>query len=154
MPTLGKHSSNKDLRALCRFTRGVKFLKVSLRGDEAESILTNSANLARIVEASKCRSSDDPIREIEKEVRGEEWEEEQHMVEEDRFRSDWKKGGFGNISSCKKRGGKNAWDQKQQRCQKQCEEAPNALQASPYAAWGAVQHHWIRRKFRQLESWK
>ena len=94
-----RHSSNKDLRALSGLTNGGKFYKVNLDGDEAESILTNSAKLAKIIEVSKCSSADDVIREMEKEVRGDEWEEakrgfEQHVLEEDRVRADWKRGEF------------------------------------------------------------
>ena len=41
-----QHSSNNDLRALRGLTEGGKFSKVNLGGDEAESMLTNSAKLA------------------------------------------------------------------------------------------------------------
>lgn len=45
-----KHSSNRDLRALSELTKGGKFHKITLQGNEAESILTNSADLAKIIE--------------------------------------------------------------------------------------------------------
>ena len=69
-----QHSSNKDLRARRGLTKGGKFYKVNLRGDEAELILTNSAKLAKIIEVSNCSSTEAVIREMEKEVRGDEWE--------------------------------------------------------------------------------
>ena len=80
---------------------------------------------------------------MEKEVRGEEWEEakrgfEQHMLEEDRVRSDWNRGAFEKSAICRKCGDNNAWDQKRQCCQKQYQESLNALQAFPYAAWGDI----------------
>ena len=87
----------QNLRALSGLTNGGKFYKVNLDGDEAESILTNSAKLAKIIEVSKCSSTEDVIRDMEKHVRGEEWEEakrgfEQHMLEEDRVGADWERG--------------------------------------------------------------
>ena len=92
-----KHSSNRDVRG--------KFHKVNLGGDEAESILKNSAKLAEIIEDSECSSTEDVVREMEKEVRGDEWERdkrgfEQHMLEEDRIRAVWKKGEFEKIAAC------------------------------------------------------
>ena len=69
-----RHSSNNDLRALSGLTKGGKFYKVNLAGEEAESILTNSAKLANIIEASKGSSTEDVIREMEKQVRGDELE--------------------------------------------------------------------------------
>lgn len=68
------HSSNKDLRALSGLTKGGQRYKVNLGGGEAESILTHSAKLAKIIEVSYCSSTEDVIREMEKEVRGDEWE--------------------------------------------------------------------------------
>ena len=69
-----QYSSNKDLRALRGLTEGGNFYKVDLEGCEAKSVLTNSAKLARIIEASNCSSSEDVVREMEKEVRGDDWE--------------------------------------------------------------------------------
>ena len=65
-----QHSSNKDLRALSGLTKGGKFYMVNSGGDEAGSMLTNSAKLAKIIEASNCSSSDDVIREMTKKVKG------------------------------------------------------------------------------------
>ena len=47
-----KHPSKKDLKALSRLTRGNKFYKVNLRSHDAESVLTNSARLAKVIETS------------------------------------------------------------------------------------------------------
>ena len=52
-----QHSSNKDLRALRALTKSGEFYKVNLGGGEAESMLTNSAKLPNIIEASNCSSS-------------------------------------------------------------------------------------------------
>lgn len=69
--------------------------------------------MANIIEASKCSSTEDVIREMEKEVRGDEWGKdkhsfEQHMLEEDRIRTEWKKGEFEKNETCWKCGDKNA----------------------------------------------
>ena len=69
-----KYSSNRDLRALSGLTKRVTLYKVNLGGKEAESIFTNSAKLANIIEASNCRSTEDVVREMEKEVKGDESE--------------------------------------------------------------------------------
>ena len=110
-----KYSSNRDLGALSGLTKGVKFYKVNLGGKEAESILTNSAKLANIIEASNCRSTEDVVREMEKEVNGDDWGNdkrgfEQHMLEEDRVRADWKVGAFEKDEVCRTCKSKNAWN--------------------------------------------
>ena len=119
-----KHSSNRDLRALSGLTKGVKFYKVNLGGREAESILTNSAKLANIIEASNCRSAEDVVREMEKEAKGDDWEKdkrgfEQHILEADRVRVDWNVVAFEKDEVCRKYKSKNDWDQKCQCCQKE-----------------------------------
>ena len=106
-------------------------------------MLTNSAKFASLLEDSNCRSTVDVVREMEKEVKGDEWEKEkrgfeQHMLEEDRVRADWKRGAFEKNEECKNCGSKNAWNQRYQRCQIQCQESLNALQAFPYAAWDDI----------------
>ena len=58
-----QHSSTKDLRALSGRTKGNKFYKVNLEGQETTSVLTNSARLAATFETSNCRNSEDVIRE-------------------------------------------------------------------------------------------
>ena len=47
------HSSNKDLKVLSQLTNCAKFDKVN-RGSDAESIQTNSAHLARVIEKAKA----------------------------------------------------------------------------------------------------
>ena len=63
-----KHSSNRDLRALSELTKGGKSHTINLHGEEAESILTNSAHLASAIEQAKCQSCDAVEETIEKEV--------------------------------------------------------------------------------------
>ena len=84
-----QNSSNRDLRALNRLAKGAKFYKVSLGGKLEESVITNSAKLPGLISDSECRSTEVVVRELEKEVRGDEWETykrgfEQHMLEEDK----------------------------------------------------------------------
>ena len=43
-------------------------------GKEAKSVLANSARLAKRVETSNCSNSEDVIREIEREIKGDDWE--------------------------------------------------------------------------------
>ena len=58
------------MRALRGLTKGGNFHRMNLEGCEAKSVLTNSATPARIIEASNCSSSEDVVREMEKDVRG------------------------------------------------------------------------------------
>ena len=51
-----KHSSNRDLRAL-EIAREGKLYSVNLKGTETESILTDSAHLANIIEKAECEPS-------------------------------------------------------------------------------------------------
>ena len=86
---------------------------MNLESGEAKPVLTNSAKLARIIEASNCSSSDDVIREMEKDVRGDDWGRdergvEQHMLEEDQVRVDWKSGKSEQKAACHTCGDKNA----------------------------------------------
>ena len=76
-----QHSSNMDLRALNGLTKGVKFYKVNLGGKEEEPVLTNSAKLASLIEDSKCRSTEDVVREMERKVKGDEWEQDKRGFE-------------------------------------------------------------------------
>ena len=99
VPIRKQNSSNRDLRALSGLTKGTKFCKVNLKGKLEESVITNSARLASLIEDSKCRSTEDVVREMEKDVRGDDWEKdkrgfEQHLLEEDRVRADWMTGAF------------------------------------------------------------
>ena len=47
----------------------MEFYKVNLGGKEEESVLTNSAKLASLIEGSNCRSTEDVVREMEKDVK-------------------------------------------------------------------------------------
>ena len=57
-------------------TKGNNIYRVNLRSQDAESVLTNSAKLAKVIERSECRNSEDVMRELEKEVRGKNCEED------------------------------------------------------------------------------
>ena len=75
---------------------------VNLESKGAKSVLTNSARLANITETSACINSEDVMREMGKEIKGDGWERdergfEQHLLEEDRVRVDWKSGKFPRI---------------------------------------------------------
>ena len=114
-----------------------------LKGKFEESIITNSSRLASLIEESKCRSTEDVVREMEKEVRGEDWDEkkkgfEQHMLEEDSVREDWRSGDFEEKEICRSCKMRMRGDLESQCCQKQCHEKLNALQAFPYAAWDDI----------------
>ena len=56
-----RHSCNKDLSVLNRLTEGAKFYKVNLQGKDMESIVTNSARLANIINQAECET----IQEVE-----------------------------------------------------------------------------------------
>ena len=75
-----QHSSNRDLRALNGLAKGVKFYKVNLGGKEEESVLTNSAKLASLIEDSSCRSIEDVVREMETGVKGDDWEKAREVL--------------------------------------------------------------------------
>lgn len=55
-PRQDKHSSNRDHRTLSEFTKGGKLHTINLQGEETESILTNSAHFASLIERAECRS--------------------------------------------------------------------------------------------------
>ena len=87
-------------------TSGARFHRVNLKGKFEESIITNSSRLASLIEEAKCSSTEDVVREMEREIRGEDWEDkkkgfEQHMLEEDRVREDWRAGVFEEKESCR-----------------------------------------------------
>ena len=135
-----KYSSNKDLRALRNLTKGGQFYKVNMEGDEAESVLTNSSRIANIIEAAACNSVTDLVRELEKEVKGSQWDKdkvgfEQHMLEEDDVRIDWNTSKFEQGKACDTCGDKNAWNRVHRCCEAQCVGELNALQSFPFAAW-------------------
>ena len=55
---------------MSRLAKGNKFYKVNFEGQEAKSVLTDSARLAKTIETSNCSNSEDVIREMEKEIKG------------------------------------------------------------------------------------
>ena len=90
-------SSNRDLKALTAMTGRSDFHKVNLQGDEAESVVTNSAHLANLIEKANCKTIEGLEEALEAEVRGRSWEEdkkdfENHMREEDEVRINWLSG--------------------------------------------------------------
>ena len=94
-----KHSSNKDLRMLNKLKKGPKLHKVNLNGSQAESVITNSSHLAEMIGKANCDSGEAVAKELEKEVKGKNWEAdrrgfEQHMREEEEIRVSWNTGGF------------------------------------------------------------
>ena len=63
---------------------------------------------------------------------------EQHMMEEDQVRVDWKNGKTEQRMACDACGDKNVWGRVHRCCQRQCDGTLNALQAFPYAAWDDI----------------
>ena len=72
-----RNSSNRDLRALSGLAKKVQFHKVNLKGKLDESIITNSSKLASLIEDSKCQNADDVVMEMEREIKGKNWEKGQ-----------------------------------------------------------------------------
>ena len=86
---------------------------------------------------------EDVVRELEKEIKGTNWGKDkrgfqQHMMEEDDVRLDWKTGKFEVGMACETCGDKNAWDRTHKCCETQCKGMINALQAFPFAAWDDI----------------
>lgn len=101
-----RNSSNRDLRALSGLAKGVQFHNVNSKGKLDESIITNSSKLASLIEDSKCQNADDVVREMEREIKGKNWEKdkrgfEQHMLEEDKVRGDWMRRAFETKEICR-----------------------------------------------------
>ena len=116
-----RNSSNRDLRALSGLTQGVRFHRINLQGKFEESIITNSSKLASLIVNSKRRSTEDVVRELEKEVRGDDWSEtkkgfEQHMLEEDLVNERWRSGEFEGKEICRSCNNENAWNLERQCC--------------------------------------
>lgn len=61
-----RNSSNRDLKALSGLAQGARFHRINLQGKFEESIITNSSKLANLIVNSKCRSTEDVVREMEK----------------------------------------------------------------------------------------
>lgn len=92
-----KFSSNKNLNLLSQLTKGAKSHKVKLWGSDAESILTNSAHVARMIKKADCESSEAVETKLEKDAKGNHWEEdkkgfEHYMLGEDEVRMEWTPG--------------------------------------------------------------
>ena len=90
-----KHSSNKDLKMLSQLTGKKNFIRVNLEGEKMESVVTNSKYIAEVLKKASCDTREKVEKELEKEIKGESWEDdrktfEQHMHEEDEARVDWK----------------------------------------------------------------
>ena len=139
-----KRSSNKDLKMLSRVTKAYEFKKVNIQGSGVESVITNSAQLASLLERAQDKSREGIEKLLEEEVKGEKWDEqikgfEQHMAEESSVRVDWQTGKFeeGKLP-CHSCGDKNAWDCVHACCQDECKKHINALQAFPLAAWDDI----------------
>lgn len=116
-----RNSSNRHLKALSGLTKGARFHRINLQGKFEESIITNSAKLASLIEEAKCENAEDVIRELEKEAKGDDWREkkrvfEQHMLEEDLVRERWRSGAFEGTESCRYCNSENAWGLKGQCC--------------------------------------
>ena len=74
-----RNSSNRDLRALSELTHGARFHRVNLKGKFEESIITNVSRLASLIVNPACGSTEDVVREMEKEIRGNDWVEKKRF---------------------------------------------------------------------------
>ena len=74
MHVRAKQSSNRDLKMLSRLTGENKFHRVTLAGTGMESVITNSAYLAGVLEEAKCTSRDKVEATLEEEIKGPDWE--------------------------------------------------------------------------------
>ena len=75
-----KHSSKRGLRALREIAREGKLYSVKLKGNEAESILANSAHLAKVIEDVECDPSQ-AVEQVIDESTGESWGESKLVFE-------------------------------------------------------------------------
>ena len=139
-----KRSSNKDLRMLSRLTDSKGFRKVNLHGSDFESVVTNSAYVAALLEEAQCETRENVEIALEKEIKGKNWKQEavefeQHMLEEDEVRVKWQTGKFEDEElQCSNCGDRNAWDCMHPCCQEECKKHLNALQSFPLAAWDDI----------------
>ena len=69
MHNRNRNSSNRDLKALSGLTQGARLHRINLQGKFEESIITNSSKLASLIVNSKCRSTEDVVREMDKSKR-------------------------------------------------------------------------------------
>ena len=88
-----KRSSNKDLKMLSRMTNSQEFKRVNLQGPDFESLVTNSAYIATILDGAQCTTRGGLEKLLEDEVKDKRWNQkvigfEQHMLEEDEVRVD------------------------------------------------------------------
>ena len=117
---------------------------MDLQGPGFESVVTNSAHIAALLEGAQCTTKESVEELLEDEVKGRSWRQEvvgfeQHMLEENEVRVNWQTGSFEEdelvCSSC---GDRNAWDGVHACCQEECKRHLNALQSFPFAAWGDI----------------
>ena len=65
-----KRSSKKDLRMLSRTTKSHEFKRVNIQGPGIESVVTNSAYAASLLERAQCETREGVEKLIEEEVKG------------------------------------------------------------------------------------
>ena len=105
-----------------------------------ESVITNSAYIAALLEGAQCTTREGVERLLEDEVKDRSWNQEvrgfeQHMLEENEVRVNWQTGKFEEDGlKCGSCGDQNAWDGMHACCQEECERHLNALQSFPLAA--------------------
>ena len=120
------------------------FKKVHLQRPSIESIITNPAYVAALLEGAQCETREAVEKVLEEEIRGDSWNNkvrgfEQHMLEESEVRVDWMAGKFVEVGLvCSGCGDLNAWDCVHTCCQDECKRHINALQAFPLAAWDDI----------------
>ena len=71
-----KRSSNKDLEMLSRMTQSQQFKRVNVQGAGIESVITNSAYIAALLEKAQCTTREGVERLLEDEVQGKNWNQE------------------------------------------------------------------------------
>ena len=89
-----KRSSNKDLKMLSRLTGNKGFKKVNLQSSDFESVITDSAYVAALLEGAQCKTKANVEDVLEGEVKSRNWRQEaaefeQHMSEVDEVRVRW-----------------------------------------------------------------
>ena len=121
-----------------------EFKKINFQSSGSESVITNSAYMAALLDRAQCETREGIEKLLEDEIRGDNWDYdargfEQHMLEEDDVRVNWKTGKFEeNNLVCSSCGDRNAWDCVHVCCQDECRRHLNALQAFPLAAWDVI----------------
>ena len=129
---------------LIRMTGSEDFKKVNIRGSDIESVITNFAYVAAILDGAQCETKEAIEKLLEEEVKGDGWDQEvrdfeQHMLEEVEVRASWQTGKFEECNLvCSSCGDRNAWDGVHTCCQEECKRHVNALQSFPLAAWDDI----------------